>query len=325
MVIGALGSRIRRGVAGNIHLRGAVMTQVQIREVEEVEEVAAGAIPQNRRIKSIEVAFRVIRVLEAAEGFLPLVRVSALVGMPSSKVHIYLASLVREGLVIQDPVTRHYGLGQFSVQLGLTAIRNLDVVTAAREVVDDLREATACSVSLAIWGNRGPAIVLKADGSGQGSLGIRLGHVFWLSTSASGRIFLAHLPEQETREVLHSERRRHASTSAAALLKLREDIRDKGYALSEKRTVNGRNAVAVPVLDFSDSLVAALAVLAGDGFMDDGVLAKLIASGQEISRRLGAGGGNALVVPKGSSSELRLSGRPQRRARRKTADDRSDT
>ena len=286
---------------------------------------ADGAVTQNRRIKSIEVAFRVIRVLEAAERFLPLVRVATLVGMPSSKAHIYLASLVREGLVVQDPVTRHYGLGQFSVQLGLTAIRNLDVVSAGRDVVDRLREVTGCSVSLAIWGNRGPTIVLKADGNGQGSLGIRIGHVLALSTSASGRIFLTYLPEQETSEVLHIERRLRGATSAAVLHKTLKDIREHGYAVSDKPSVSGRNAVAVPVFDFSNRLAASVAVLADGRQTDDRVLAEIIASGEEISRRLGASGRGSSAVPTGPSPELHLLDTPRKRAPRRTAGSRSDT
>ena len=62
-----------------------------------------------RRIKSIEVGFRIIRALEAADRALPLVRLSALVGMPSSKVHVYLASFLREGVVEQEPTTGHTG------------------------------------------------------------------------------------------------------------------------------------------------------------------------------------------------------------------------
>ena len=293
--------------------------------VEDVAEPSDTTVAGSRRIKSIEVAFRVVRVLEAAEGFLPLVRLATLVGMPSSKVHIYLASLVREGFVVQDPVTRHYGLGQFSVQLGLTAIRNLDVVAAGRDVVDRLREVTSLSVSLAIWGNRGPTIVLKADGDGQGSLGIRLGHVLRLSTSASGRIFLSYLPEEETKQVLQLERRLHPATPASTLLKIRKETRECGYAVSDKPSVSGRNAIAVPVFDFSNRLVASVAILADGRATDKGVLDETIASGEEISRRLGASGRVTLPAPTDSSPELRLLGKPRKSGRRKTTESRSDT
>ena len=279
----------------------------------DVDDALDGPTPQNRRIKSIEVAFRVIRVLEEAGGFLPLVRVAALVGMPSSKVHIYLASLVREGLVVQDAATRHYGLGQFSVQLGLTAIRGLDVVTAGRDVVDRLRDATGCSISLSIWGNRGPTIVVKADGGGQGSLGIRLGHVFRLTTSASGRLFLAYRPVQELQEVLEIERRIYPDSPPVDLKSIRQEILDRGYATSVRPTASGRHAVAVPVLDFSNGLVATIAALAAPGYTADGSLAAIVASGKELSRRLGAHGDGTIAATMSTSSELRLLDKPRKR------------
>ena len=239
-----------------------------------------------RRIKSIEVGFRTIRVLEASGEFLPLVRIAALAGMPSSKAHIYLASFVREGLVQQDSRTGHYGLGPLSVQLGLAAIKNLDVVAVSRDVVDDLRDHTGCGVSLAIWGNRGPTLILKADGEGQGALGLRLGHVFRPTTSASGRIFLAFLPKHETAEALRLERQMRSKVSGEALRTVLERTRVSGYADSQLPTSLGRIAMAAPVFDFSSQVTASLALLANPSRLD-GALKSLLAAALEISRRLG--------------------------------------
>lgn len=244
---------------------------------------------EQRRIKSIEVGFRTIRVLEAADGFLPLVRIAALSGMPASKAYIYLTSFVREGLVMQDPKTGHFGLGPLSVQLGLAAIRNLDVVAMSRDIVDRLRDDTGCGVSLSIWGNRGPCLVEKADGAGQGSLVMRIGHVFWPTSSATGRIFLAFLPEQETEGAVIIERQvRSGVLSAAKLKPVLADVRTSLYAVSAVPTVSGRTAVAAPVFDFSRRAVASLAILADEDFIASGALKTLFEAARDISRRLGA-------------------------------------
>jgi DNA-binding IclR family transcriptional regulator len=240
-----------------------------------------------RRIKSIEVGFRTIRILEAAGGFLPLVRIAALAGMPSSKAYIYLASFVREGLVQQDPRTGHYGLGPFSVQLGLAAIKNLDVVAGSRDVVDSLRDLTGCGVSLAVWGNRGPSLILKADGEGQGALGLRLGHVFWPTTSASGRVFLAFLPKHETAEAVRLERQIRGKMPGEALRDVLDRTRGAGYADSHGPTAQGRTAMAAPIFDFSGKIVASLAILVDEARDKNRVLSALLASASESSRRLG--------------------------------------
>ena len=82
-------------------------------------------VPARRRIRSIEVGFRVIRALLSAQRATPLRDIAAAAGMPPSKAHLYLASFVREGMAYQDPETGHYGLGPFAVRLGLSALRQL--------------------------------------------------------------------------------------------------------------------------------------------------------------------------------------------------------
>ena len=68
-----------------------------------------------RRIGAIEVGFRLVRVLEAADGPLPLKDLSERAGMPPSKAYAYVASFVHEGLIEQDSVTGRYGLGPFAM------------------------------------------------------------------------------------------------------------------------------------------------------------------------------------------------------------------
>lgn len=151
-----------------------------------------------RRVQSIEVGFRVLRVLRMAEGPLPLREIAARASMPPSKVHLYLVSFVRENMAYQDPQNGYYGLGSFAIQLGLAAIRQLDVVSFAADSLTELRDKTDCAVYLSLWGDRGPCIVAKADGKLQGAFSVRLGYILPLTTTATGLIFLAHLPDYET-------------------------------------------------------------------------------------------------------------------------------
>src|SRR4051812_33865494 len=99
---------------------------------------------EQRRVQSIEVGFRVVRALQAAAGPQPLRAIAAAAGMPASKAHLYLVSFVREGMAYQDEATGHYGLGRFAIDLGLAAIRQLDVVDLAREELRRLRGETDC-------------------------------------------------------------------------------------------------------------------------------------------------------------------------------------
>jgi DNA-binding IclR family transcriptional regulator len=207
-----------------------------------------------RRIGAIEVGFRLVRVLEAADGPLPLKELSERAGMPPSKAYAYVASFVHEGLLAQDAVTGRYGLGPFAMSLGVAALRQSDLVEVARRDATALSEATTCSVMLCTWGNRGPAIVYRVDGKRRGPTSVRVGYVLPLWRSASGRVFLTYLPERETSELLAEEE--GAALDPAEVTAQKARIRAAGFAV----TGDGAEftGIAAPVLDHDGQLVATL-------------------------------------------------------------------
>lgn len=256
-----------------------------------------------RRIQSIEVGFKVIRAMEAADGPMPLRDIAAAAGMPPSKAHLYLVSFIREGLVRQDAQTGHYGLGSFAIQLGHSAIRQVDIVEVARNELGVLQSATGFAAYLSLWGNRGPGIVSKVDGHRQGSLAVRLGYVLPLSASATGQVFLAWLERSETRRVLDHEIQiaRHSEENwtiapelirdPAALEALIDTVRARGFATSKNNINANFAAMAAPVFDHSGRIAAAVTVLGSDKTMTGArartVTAALLDTTGRLSRRLG--------------------------------------
>lgn len=206
-----------------------------------------------RRIGAIEVGFRLVRVLEAADGALPLKELSERAGMPPSKAYAYVASFVHEGLLSQDAITGRYGLGPFAMSLGVAALRQSDLVEITRREAEALSEATTCSVMLTTWGNRGPAIVYRVDGKRRGPTSVRVGYVLPLWRSAAGRVYLAYLPQRDTAELLAEEEGALDPTLVA---------NEKARVLAAGFAVTGDNSeftgIAAPVLDHDGKLVAAL-------------------------------------------------------------------
>lgn len=226
-----------------------------------------------RRVQSIEVGFRVLRVLRTAEGALPLREIAARAGMPPSKVHLYLVSFVREGMAYQDARNGHYGLGSFAIQLGLAAIRQLDVVTLAADTLSDLRDRTDCAVYLSLWGDRGPCIVAKADGALQGAFSVRLGYILPLTTSATGLVFLAHLPAYEIARARAAQDAYDASRHAVVptedeLAASIAKVQKLGYASSVGMLNRNFAGIAAPIMDYSGKVAAALTVLGPSDYMN---------------------------------------------------------
>jgi DNA-binding IclR family transcriptional regulator len=85
-------------------------------------------------------------------------------GMSASKAHFYMVSFKRVGLVTRHEVTGHYALGRYALDLGLSALRRLDLVEISRDAMRMLSSQISESVFLSVWGNHGPTIVFKVDG-----------------------------------------------------------------------------------------------------------------------------------------------------------------
>jgi DNA-binding IclR family transcriptional regulator len=244
-----------------------------------------------RRIRSIEVGFRVIRAMLAAQRPAPLRDIAAAAGMPPSKAHLYLASFLREGMAIQEPETGHYGLGPFAASLGLAAIRQLSIVDEARPFLRQLSERTGCAAYLSILGETGPAIVAKADGARQGVLAVQLGFVLPLANSATGQILLAYRAPQLRAELLDREyatplrngdSRMPREKLEAALAK----VLKQGYATTSGQINASFTALAAPVFDYLGEVAAALTVLGPDRNLSDSKMKKSLADLQEMAAGL---------------------------------------
>jgi DNA-binding IclR family transcriptional regulator len=252
----------------------------------DMQEHGAG----RRRIQSVSVGFRLVRALETAGKPLTLTQVAAAADMQTSSAHLYLASYVHEGLVRQDPKTSRYELGPYALQLGIAALRRLDVVSLAREELQRLAQQTGEAAHFSIWSNRGPCIVVSEDGRRQLPVTSRLGFILPLLSTATGRIFLAHLPRPDTMKLVQEEQAQSAIPDAhvEALI---ASIREQGISYTENMLNIGLAALAVPVLDFADKLQGALTLLgpssAGRTVMSSPHARELHASAATISRRLG--------------------------------------
>lgn len=261
-----------------------------------------------RRIRSIEVGFRVIHALLSAQRPTPLRDIAAAAGMPPSKAHLYLVSFVREGMAFQDPETGHYGLGPFAVRLGLSAIRQLSIVDEARSYLHQLADRTGCGAYLSILGETGPAIVSKADGIRHGALSVQLGYVLPLTSSATGQIFLAYLPPARRTALLDREYATASSDDDSVPRKkldaLLPKLSKQGFATTAGQVNANFVAAAAPVFDHNGDIAATLTVLGPDKYLSNTKLKECVAALLEmaagLSRAIGAPGPDEARIKKPS-------------------------
>lgn len=247
--------------------------------------------PEQRSIQSIEVGFRLIRVLEQAGSKLPLKTLSARAEMPPGKAHLYLVSFMRIGLVVQDEATQHYGLGPYALQLGVAALQQTSLADLARRPLERLNQRFELPAYLSLWGRMGPFIAVKFDAELPTPFTIKVGFVFPLLSTATGNIFLAHMPHRETDALVA-----HEGTLAPELLARRDaivaSVRKAGLAISEGHLFRGYSAIAAPIFDHTQALAGAVTLLGIGSQIDrspEGDIAREVrAAAHDLSTHLGA-------------------------------------
>lgn len=217
-----------------------------------------------RSIQSIEIGFTLINALERADGPLSLKEVAQRAGMSTSKAHFYMVSFRRVGLVTQYEDTGHYALGSYALDLGLSALRRLDLVDISREAMRALSTQIGESVFLSVWGNHGPTIVLKIDGPRRIPMTLQIGYVLPLLRSATGRIFLSYLPEIETAHHLRAEVAALTPAVREALdaNKLKQRVRERELAETDSLLNDGFTGMSAPIWNHQRELAGALTIIA---------------------------------------------------------------
>jgi DNA-binding IclR family transcriptional regulator len=262
-----------------------------------VEEEAEAAEPAARGgVNSVEVAGALLRVLADAPSPARLADLARATGMPSAKAHRYMVSLIRAGLVEQDPASSRYDLGPLALRAGVTALSRSDALKHAERALEDIVERTGETAAAAVWGTHGPTLVRLVEARHELASRVPLGHVCALTFSAAGLVYCAFGDPDRTAPLAEREMAQSRATgrpgvpaSGAELERLVTAVRELGFATIAIEGDGGLAAVSAPVFDAGGTrLQFALTVFGRPGRLDvtpDGPVAALMA---EAARSLGA-------------------------------------
>ncbi len=250
---------------------------------------------QRLGIQSVEVAAQVLQAFINAGQPMQLKDIARLAHMHPGKIHRYLVSLARTGLVEQNEESGHYGLGAMAITLGLAGLRNVSVVGSGADALRQLRDKTAETALLALWSSGGPVVVNLEESARPVYMNIRVGSLLPILKTASGRVFAAHLPEGQSRELIDAEREANGKSDSlhawSAISQLLADTRKRGLARVTGDLLLGVNAIAAPVFDHKGRIAAVIGVLGRSQELNvdyGGATAKtLLTIASDLSKRLG--------------------------------------
>ncbi len=247
-------------------------------------------------VQSLEIGMTILRAISSGHRAMMLKDIAKAAGMPASKVHRYLVSLVRSGLVEQDPGTTRYDLGPFALSLGLVAVDRLDRVKLGLAAIADLRDEINQTTALAIWSDNGPVIIRSVRPYRPITVNVVTGTALNLLTSASGRVYAAHLPRSVTQTRIADEQNSPSLPSelqsAVGVDAMLAQVLENGFStVADYHLVPGVAAAAAPVFNFKREITLSVLAIGVKGMIDlspDGpVIHALTRSARDLSMRLG--------------------------------------
>lgn len=273
---------------------GPKSTSVRAEEADAESGGDSGRVEQIG-VQSVEVAGHLLKTLAALDGPQTLSALSAAAAISPAKAHRYLVSLIRSGFIEQSASDGRYDFGGAARLVGRVAMNRLDIVRIGTPILSKLRDDLRETVFMGVWTPQGAMVIEWFDIVRPVSVVIRPGSILPLHTSAFGLICAAYLsPEVVVRApqshdpLINTQPPRLSKAKAAARL---EDIRRNGFSVVQSDLIQGLDAVAVPVLDHKQDLVACLAAVGSSGVLDitasGRVVRELKAAAQRFSQLLG--------------------------------------
>lgn len=228
-----------------------------------LDETSAGE-SQSTGIQSVEIGMTILEAFVTSSAAMSLKQVSVATHMAPSKVHRYLASFVRSGMLIQVAANGLYDLGPTARRLGLAALGRLDAFSVATNGLLKLRDLTGHTVCMTVWGEVGPILVRWETGQEPLILNLRIGSSIPLLDTSIGHTFLAHLPESVTRPALALQQRLAGTEPGREFPSAEEldKVRASRSIYTMSALIEGVDAIAAPVFEGPDRLFSVIALAA---------------------------------------------------------------
>lgn len=250
----------------------------------------------NYPIKVLDKAFSIIDFLSREDSPMGIGELSSKLNMSVSTVHRILDTLKFWGYVDQDSQTQEYILGLKLIELGMAKLHRIDWLKESAPFVRELRDLTRETVHVSVLAEGEVLCLMKEEPPRTIKMSSYIGKRGPLHCTASGKILLAHLSQEERESIIGSKGLpRFTPTTIVEKDELErelERIRRQGFAVDQGEHEEEVHCIAAPIQNYLGEVIAALSV-SGPSFRihaenpDPLLIKTVVSTAQRISEQLG--------------------------------------
>lgn len=199
-----------------------------------------------------------------------------------------LHELEREGFVYRNDTAKTFGLGAYLVTLGSRAAEHSGVLQTALAALRPAAQETGHTCVVVQRDDADFMTFIAREEPGDAMhVSVKVGESFPLTAGSHGKVFLAHLPLEEARQVVGRVGlpSRGRPVTPQQFLDSLPAVRRDGYAVSMEEHLRGISGVSAPIYDIAGDVVLTLSAIGVAAALDAQEAARV---GDVLRRRAGA-------------------------------------
>ncbi|MFF2483195.1 IclR family transcriptional regulator [Paenibacillus sp. NPDC058071] len=204
-------------------------------------------------------AIDILFVLAESGATLTVSEIAEKVGIPDSTAYRFIQTLIKNGFV-ERKGRGQIGLGLriFDLARSLSQQIEKELLTIARPIMEDLTALTNETTVLFVRSGSKAICIENVTSKRLVRLSIENGRILPLNSGASGKALLAFESEKVIEEMYKQFAEDGGGASRSALVKELRNIRDDGYCFTLGEVDTDVFAIAAPIFDPQQRIVASL-------------------------------------------------------------------
>lgn len=215
--------------------------------------------------QSIQRAFLLLNhVAENHESGSELRDLVANTGLDRTTTYRLLSTLVANGLVHRDPISKKYRLGISAMKIGLSAMTRSPILESTRNILLSLARTTEDSVFLTVAnGDYAHCLHMEQGASPLKVVTTLVGNLHLLGIGIAGKALLTHYTRADIEKLYarHENKYKLSDVSVNDLYASVEFAKEHGFSFGSSQIINGLSAVGV-IFETDEAFHASISVAA---------------------------------------------------------------
>ncbi|WP_017727565.1 IclR family transcriptional regulator [Halalkalibacterium ligniniphilum] len=214
-------------------------------------------------VSSMRNALRLLKLFTLDEAELSVSELAKKLEVGLSTAHRLTSTLVHEGFLVKDPLTKNYRLSSSILAMGHTILSQIDLCHFSTPILERLTKETGETSHLSILKENQVIYLQKIDSLHPVHLLSHAGRQNHAHCTSSGQIILAFQSDEEIERVIKMGLIPYTSktiTSPARFKQRLREMKEMGYSLSEEELHYGVSSISAPVKNALGTVVASVSI-----------------------------------------------------------------